>query len=102
MWGVSHEGKVLWSYTGSTGHYPAIADVDADGQGRVLDLLPLQVAPVPGETEYWTDCYGMAADVWGDSREEAILCGSRGFAVYANARSFEQPSVYNMTLYPGR
>lgn len=73
-----------------------------DGEGRILNLLPLQTGPAPGETEYFTDCYGMAADVRGDSREEAILFGSRGFAVYANTRPFEKPSLYNMTLYPGR
>jgi hypothetical protein len=43
----------------------------------------------------------MAADVWGDSREEVILFGSRGFCVYSNARPLEKPSLYNMTLYPG-
>jgi hypothetical protein len=72
-----------------------------DGQGEVVDLFPLQVSPLPGEQAYWSDCYGMAADVWGDSRDEVILFGSRGFCVYANARPFEKPSLYNMNLYPG-
>jgi hypothetical protein len=43
----------------------------------------------------------MAADVWGDSRDEVILFGSRGFCVYANARPYEKASLYNMNLYPG-
>jgi hypothetical protein len=43
----------------------------------------------------------MAADVWGDSREEVILFGSRGFSIYANACPYEKPSLYNMNLYPG-
>jgi rhamnogalacturonan endolyase len=72
-----------------------------DGQGEVLDVLPLQVAPLPGETNFCSDCYGMAADVWGDRREEVILFGSRGFCVYANTRPLEKPSLYNMNLYPG-
>ncbi|MBM4091547.1 MAG: hypothetical protein FJ276_19285 [Planctomycetes bacterium] len=72
-----------------------------NGQGEVVDELPLQVGPAPGETEYTSDCYGMAADVWGDSREEVLLFGSRGFSIHANTRPLEEPSLYNMTLYPG-
>ncbi len=72
-----------------------------DGQGEVLDVLPLQVAPLPGETDFYSDCYGMAADVWGDGREEVILFGSRGFCVYSNTRPLEKPSLNNMTLYMG-
>jgi hypothetical protein len=80
---------------------PAKAARIYDGQGEILDEFPLQVAALPGETDFWSDCYGMAADVWGDAREEVILFGSRGFCVYANARPLEKPSLYNMTLYPG-
>jgi hypothetical protein len=36
MWGVSHEGEVLWHWEGSTGHFPAVADVDADGRDEVF------------------------------------------------------------------
>jgi hypothetical protein len=36
MWGVSREGDVLWRWEGSTGHYPAIADVDGDGRDEVF------------------------------------------------------------------
>ena len=36
MWGVAHEGEVLWQWTGSTGHFPAIADVDEDGKDEVF------------------------------------------------------------------
>lgn len=71
------------------------------GQGEVVDELPLRVGPLPGETDFTSDCYGMAADVWGDSREEVLLFGSRGLSIYANTRPLEQPSLYNMTLYPG-
>jgi hypothetical protein len=72
-----------------------------NGQGEVVDLLPLQVAPLPGEQAFYSDCYGLAADVWGDSREEVILFGSRGCCIYANARPLQQRSLYNTTLYPG-
>ncbi len=43
----------------------------------------------------------MAADVWGDAREEVILFGSRGFCVYANTQPLDKPSLNNITLYPG-
>lgn len=36
MWGVSHEGEVLWHYTGSTGHFPALCDVNNDGRDEVF------------------------------------------------------------------
>lgn len=36
MWGVAHDGKVLWHWEGSTGHFPAIADVDDDGKDEVF------------------------------------------------------------------
>jgi hypothetical protein len=72
-----------------------------NGRGEVVDVLPLAVAPRTGEKDFVSDCYGMAADVWGDSREEVILFGSRGFCVYANTRAFQPPSLYNMNLYPG-
>ena len=36
MWGVSHEGEVLWHWEGSTGHFPAVADVDEDGRDEVF------------------------------------------------------------------
>ena len=88
----------LWLLGGKAGCWPARI---YNGQGEVVDLLPLQVAPLPGERDFYSDCYGLAADVWGDSREEVILFGSRGCCIYANARPLEQPSLYNTTLYPG-
>jgi hypothetical protein len=72
-----------------------------NGQGEVIAELPLQIAGLPGEKDFWSDCYGMAADVWGDAREEVILFGSRGFCVYANTQPLDKPSLNNMTLYPG-
>lgn len=35
IWGIAKEGHVLWHWQGSTGHYPAIADVDGDGRDEV-------------------------------------------------------------------
>ncbi len=36
MWGVSHAGQVLWHYQGSTGHFPALCDVNNDGREEVF------------------------------------------------------------------
>ncbi|MCX5769494.1 MAG: hypothetical protein NTZ09_04370, partial [Candidatus Hydrogenedentes bacterium] len=36
MWGADHQGQVLWHWEGSTGHFPAIADVDGDGKDEVF------------------------------------------------------------------
>ncbi len=35
-WGISHEGKELWHYAGSVGHFPAYGDVDDDGCDEVF------------------------------------------------------------------
>lgn len=35
MWGIEGNGNILWSWTGSTGHYPSVADVDGDGCDEV-------------------------------------------------------------------
>jgi hypothetical protein len=36
MWGVAHDGTVLWHWPGNAGHYPAVADVDGDGLDEVF------------------------------------------------------------------
>jgi hypothetical protein len=72
-----------------------------NGQGEVVDLLPMLYSPLPNETDFCTEYYGLAADVYGDSREEVILFGPRGACIYANARPLELPTLYNETLYPG-
>jgi hypothetical protein len=36
LWGLAGSGEVLWHWQGSTGHYPAIADVDDDGRDEVF------------------------------------------------------------------
>lgn len=35
-WGIAHDGRELWHWTGSTGHYPAVADIDDDGMDEVF------------------------------------------------------------------
>jgi len=71
-----------------------------NGEGDIVETLPLEAAASwKGEPPAWY--YGLAADVWGDSRDEVILAGSRGACIYANARPLEVPTLYNETLYPG-
>lgn len=94
------DGVLVYGYSVERQSPPKAARI-YNGRGEVVDFLPLQVAPLPGETEFYSDCYGMAADVWGDSREEVILFGSRGLSIYANTRPLDQAPIYNMTLYPG-
>ena len=36
MWGIAHNGRVLWRWEGSVGHFPATGDVDGDGRDEVF------------------------------------------------------------------
>ena len=72
-----------------------------DGSGNVVDTLPMAYTDDRTEADRKLDFYGLAADVWGDAREEAIFFSSRGACIYANARLLETPGLYNETLYPG-
>lgn len=83
------------------GQRPPEPAVIYDGQGQIVDRLPLHYTPAPDEKQFCTDYYALAADVWGNSRQEVILFGSRGACIYANARPLEEPTLYNETLYPG-
>ena len=71
-----------------------------NGEGEIVDTLPLEpAASWTGQDPAWY--YALAADVWGDSRDEVILFGSRGACIYANTRLLEIPTLYNENLYPG-
>jgi hypothetical protein len=83
------------------GRGPGRPAVIYDGQGEIVDTLPMQYSPDRDASDRQADFYALAADVWGDSREEAILFGSRGACIYANARLIEIPTQYNENLYPG-
>ncbi len=72
-----------------------------NGEGDIVDTLPMRYSPLPGEERFDTGYYGLVADVWGDGRQEVILFGARGACIYANARPLELPTLYNETLYPG-
>ena len=36
IWGIAHNGEVLWQWKGVTGHSPSVADVDNDGMDEVF------------------------------------------------------------------
>ena len=83
------------------GYQPTEPEAIYDGDGRIVDTFTMQypetVAPADRNALY----YALAADVWGDSRDEVVFAGSRGVCVYANARPLAIPTLYNGTLYAG-
>jgi len=83
------------------GRGPGRPAVIYDGAGEIVDRLPMAHTPDRSEADRKAGFYALAADVWGDSRQEVILFGPRGACIYANARLHEIPTLYNETLYPG-
>lgn len=83
------------------GHGPGRPAVICDGMGEVIETLPMAYTPDRTEDDRKSNFYGLAADVWGDARDEVILFGAKGACIYANARLIEIPTLYNETLYPG-
>ncbi|OQB35188.1 MAG: hypothetical protein BWY09_02402 [Candidatus Hydrogenedentes bacterium ADurb.Bin179] len=72
-----------------------------NGAGNVAETLPMTFTADRNDRDQQLDFYGLAADVWGDSRDEVVLFGSRGACIYTNARAAEIPTLYNENLYPG-
>ena len=72
-----------------------------DGNGDVTDVFKMQYTPDRTEKDREAHFYVTRADLWGDSRDEVILFGSRGACIYANARPLATPTHYNNTIYPG-
>lgn len=62
IWGVSKEGDVLWHFEGSTGHYPAVADVDGDGRDEVF--IGFTLLDHDGSV-LWDNHDGSPPDAWG-------------------------------------
>jgi hypothetical protein len=80
---------------------PADGEAIIDGNGDLVASFQMAYAydPTPDDRTY--GYYGLAADVWGDSREEILLTGARSACLYANAAPLAVPSQYNETYYPG-
>ena len=83
------------------GHGPGRPAAIYGGDGELVDELPMCYTEARTPADRRTDFYVLVADVWGDSREEVILFGSRGACIYANARPHAVETLYNETLYPG-
>lgn len=72
-----------------------------DGDGSIVDTFTMECTSDRIEEDRKAHFYCSRADVWGDSREEVLLFGSRGACIYANARPLPTATLYNNTLYPG-
>ncbi len=83
------------------GHGPGRPACVYDGEGKIVAQFPMQYAAYRTEKDRQTEFYGHVADVWGDSREEILIFGSRALCIYANPAPVEIPTQYNETLYPG-
>lgn len=78
-------------------HQPAVI---YDGDGGIIAELPMLMPDGKPPQEHF-HFYCSRADVYGDSREEAILFGGRGACLYANSSVLPIPTLYNNNLYPG-
>lgn len=83
------------------GHGKGRPAVIYDGDGGITDVFPMAYGALQDEKDRESDFYALAADVWGDSRDEVILFGARGACIYANPRPVQIETQYNETLYPG-
>ncbi|MCC6681010.1 MAG: hypothetical protein IT445_08925 [Phycisphaeraceae bacterium] len=96
-WSGSSELDSILVYDRGTGR-PVVL---YNGQGEITDTLAMQYAPYRTETDRQAHFCAIAADVWGDCRDEILIFGPRGLCIYANTRSLLVPTLYNETLYPG-
>jgi len=101
---VYSRGLVTCEWQGNEMVYryvPGEGEVIYDGEGNQVETITMQYPGVPDAEALHCGYYGLAADVWGDSREEVIFFGARGACIYANASPLSLPTQYNETLYPG-
>jgi hypothetical protein len=83
------------------GQGPGRPAVLYDGDGKTVAEFPMEYVAGRTEEDRRSGFYALVADVWGDSREEILLFGSRGACIYTNPRPHAVRSQYNETLYPG-
>jgi len=75
-----------------------------DGEGNIVDEIDVPLAILDDErnvSRYPGGYYCYRADLWGDSREEVLVCGRNGVCIYANSRPLAIPTLYNSTTYSG-
>ncbi|OPZ29303.1 MAG: Rhamnogalacturonan endolyase YesW precursor [Lentisphaerae bacterium ADurb.BinA184] len=106
-WGVACK-ELDWSGAGQPGEILVYGFPDANeyaaiynGNGEVVDTLPVPWKTPPIKLAGKEVAYATRADVWGDSRQEVILFGGGGVAIYANTRPLALPTHYNETIYSG-
>ncbi len=83
---------------GQGGTRPAVL---YDGNGKIAEEFPMHYESYRTEADRRMDFYGLAADVWGDERDEILLFNPRGACIYVSARPLDHPGLYNETFYPG-
>ncbi len=80
MWGMGHDASVLWHWEGSTGHFPAIADVDSDGRDEVF--VGFALVDHDGKEMFSHDAHGAHQDAaWithGPDHAWQLLFGNGG------------------------
>lgn len=96
-WSGHGEDREVVVYSRGAGNPVAIYD----GLGEVVDEVQMEYTPDRTAADRQTHHYVSRADVWGDSRQEIILFGTRGACIWANAAAHQLPTHYNNTLYPG-
>jgi outer membrane protein assembly factor BamB len=101
---IYHRGLVTCEWHGTEMAYryeSGAGEAIYDGDGNLVDTLTMHYPTEPTEDILHCGYYALAADLWGDSRDEVILFGARGACIQANARPLAIPTLYNETLYPG-
>jgi len=96
-WSGSGVQREILVYSRGPGQPVAICN----GDGDIVETLPMVYSPGVPEADRSAHYYVTRADVYGDSRDEVIMFGSRGACIYANTRPLELATLYNNTLYPG-
>lgn len=101
---VYSRGLVTCEWQGTEMVYryvPGEGEAIFDGEGNIVDTLTMHYPHSPTPDDLHSGYYALAADVWGDSRDEVLLFGARAACLIANARPLATPTLYNETLYPG-
>ncbi len=96
-WSGHGEPREVVVYSRGAGNPVAVFD----GHGEIVDEVDMVYTPDRTAADRKSHHYVSRADVWGDSRQEIILFGTRGACIWSNARPLALPTLYNNTLYPG-
>ena len=101
---VYSRGLVTCEWQGAEMVYryvPGEGEVIYDGEGNILDTITMQYSHPPTPDDLRCGYYALTTDVWGDSRDEVLLFGSRSACIIANARPLAVPTLYTKHFIPG-